>query len=357
MKKWGMMLLVFLMACSLALAGCSKEETSAADTLEKAVEASKDLKSYSFSGELQLNMNPSEEMLAADESLAMAASMLSNSKLVMSGVYQADPMMAEMTLEAQLSGDFAMNLSLPMVMTEQKMWIKVPNIPMLAGFIPEEMVGKFIELDYAELAEMSGEEIPATTMDIQTQQALGMELLKVITDNTQEEEYFTNVSKKDAGLPEDVKAEDIVKFSLTNEDIDPFAKTLIKTILPQMLDVLAKPEYKDIMQMEASEIEELKADMEMTDAEIQEGIDELKKVISINDLSWTMALDKDHYPTYQKMVGDVKFTDEGQSMDFAVNLSMSMTDVNEDPAFTIGEPAADQIITMDELNELFYMGY
>ena len=66
-------------------------------------------------------------------------------------------------MASSLKGDMGMTFNIPMVMTAEKLYVKVPNIPFFP--IPENVVGKFLELDLKELAEQEGTEWNPDAMD------------------------------------------------------------------------------------------------------------------------------------------------------------------------------------------------
>ena len=138
---------------------------------------------------------PDDEM--TDSQAAAVINMLKSAELSWTGAYRADPRLIEVNLQLALKGDLAITFNVPILMTEKKTWIKIPNIPMLP--IPEDIIGKFLELDLDELAEQAGQTMPTT--DIAKSQKLVNDVTGIVFKHIDEEDYLTEVIAKDAGLP------------------------------------------------------------------------------------------------------------------------------------------------------------
>lgn len=348
-------LLAIILVFSLVVAGCGKQLT-VKETMAEALEASMNMKSYSFDSKVSLELNMPEALLAEDPSSAMMLTMLNQSELNIHGIMHQEPeMQAEVTLDIAIKGDMTMNISVPMVITTEKMWVKIPNIPMLAGLIPEELSGKFIELDYEQLNEMSGSEtaFDPGAMDLETQQKLSMEMYGVLTDHFEEETYFTVADAKNATLPDNVDAKQVITFSVDDSNLEPAIETLITKALPQLLDVMAKPEYAEMLQFNPEDIEQMKEDLKDSESTLQEDLAEVKENLKINEFTLTSALDKDSYMTYQKLLADITFEQDGESIQAALTADMTLSDINKDPEFKIGIPTGDQVVTMNQLMEYY----
>ena len=117
-----------------------------------------------------------------DPTMTQFMSMLKDAQLNVTGVYQSEPMQTEMTLGIELKGDMGMTFNIPMVMTAEKLYVKVPNIPFFP--IPENVVGKFLELDLKELAEQEGTEWNPDAMDAAKTQKLSNEVMDAVLAST-----------------------------------------------------------------------------------------------------------------------------------------------------------------------------
>ncbi|MFD2672104.1 hypothetical protein [Marinicrinis sediminis] len=355
MKKYVGLFTALMLMLTFALAGCgSKEELEPKDALQKAMNAAMELDSYSFEGTMKLKVEAAPEVLQNDPAAEMAMNMFSNTTMTIAGAYQKDPMQAEMTLNLDM-GD--LNVGIPMVVTEKKVYVKVPNIPMLAMFIPEEATGKFIEIDLDELAEMSGEEA-APQIDMETQQKMGAEIFDAFMGKFEGETYFSSYSADDVKLPSGVEADQVVKFQVKEDNVEEAITTLVQKALPAVFDVLMKEEYADVLGVEVTELKDAKKELEEMDIEeIKEGVAEIKEEVAINDISITTALDEDYHIPYMEFnfnLGDNTADSEVETIIF--NYSQKMTDMNKDVEFEIGIPEGDDVLTMDQFSELMGQG-
>ncbi|MFE4570304.1 hypothetical protein [Paenibacillus chitinolyticus] len=310
-KKIWTSVLALLLTFTVVLAGCGKKE-SPKTALEESYTAASTMNSADFNMNMTLNLDFPESALKADPSLAMGANFLKNLDVTAKGVYQADPMQLEMTLEANLKGDMPMKISLPMVMTKDKMYVKVPNIPLLP--IPKDAVGKYIVVDVNELNQTTEGKVNVNAIDVKKQQEFGQEAMKIFTTNFDEKTYFVEVDKKNAGLPESVDAKQIVKFQITNENLEPAIKTIVEKVAPQLLDLVSSDKYKDMLQVDPAEIEKAKKELAAGSSkeDTQKAIDELKKVLKINDFNILTAINKDKFPAYQEINANLDITEEKQ---------------------------------------------
>lgn len=125
----------------------------------------------------------------------------------------------EMTLKLALKGDMSFNLNVPIIINKDKMWVKIPSIPILP--LPEEVTGKFLELDPKQLLEESGQAVP--NFDLTRNQKFTNDIAAIIFNNINEEAYLTDVNVKDAGLLNGVNAKQVIRFQMSKDQIEPLA--------------------------------------------------------------------------------------------------------------------------------------
>jgi len=333
-----------LLLITLTLAGCSggSSNQSAKELLQEAYTKSSDITSSKFDGSMKLNLDLPDSVME-DPDAAMVLNLLNNAELTFRGTSQLDPMMAELFLTAGIKGDMPMEINLSMLVTEETMWVKIPNIPFLP--IPAEVAGKYLEIDFAELSELAGEEIANIDPELQQQyQELGAEIMDLFFGAYDEEEYFAKVSKKDANIPTDVNADEVVKFELTNDNLRPFVETFIE-ILPDLLDKLSEVEEAGINQ---ADIDSMKSEIEASKAEIEEGLDTIEEAVDINEATIITAL-KDGYITYSAFNVSVDVTNEGETGTLGFEIVMNQKDINKEQSFEISEPGSSEVITLEEL--------
>ncbi|WP_405105924.1 DUF6612 family protein [Paenibacillus sp. FSL K6-1217] len=354
-KKWGLSAAALLLTAAVILPGCAKKEepkealTSAASKVT-AME-SYEMKSKITINDLKIDTGTSE----ADASTGQMLSMLKNAELTVEGVYQKEPMQTELTMVLNLKGDMAMSFTVPMVMTGEKMYVKVPSIPFLP--IPETIVNKYVELDLKELAEQGGTEFNPSAMDTAKMQKLSNEVVNTLLGEYDEAKYFNNIKPKDAGLPEGVEAKQVVQFQVTNDNVKEALTILVNNALPKIIDVLGKEEYKDLLQIEPAKLAEAKEQLQSSEAraEFDKNLADLNKYLTINQFHLNTALNKDDFPVYQDMLMDIKVNDpeKGENVTLSMNASNQYSKINEKQTFKIGIPKGEEVITLEELQQQF----
>ncbi|WP_366291949.1 hypothetical protein [Paenibacillus sp. AN1007] len=287
-------------------------------------------------------------------------SMLKDAQLNVTGVYQSEPMQTEMTVGIELKGDMGMTFNIPMVMTKEKLYVKVPNIPFLP--IPENIVNKFIEFDLKKLAEQEGTEFNPDAMDAAKTQKLSNEIMDAVLGEYDQQKFFKNLDTKDAKLPEGVDAKQVVQFSVNNDNVKEAVTVLVTKALPKVMDIVSKEEYRDMLQLSQADIDKAKEDLKITEAdqaEMAKDLDKLKNVLTINTFNIDFALDKNDFPVYQKMVADmlIKPEDTKDEVKLAFTGSNTYTKINEKPAFKINIPTGDDVITMEEFEKMMNSSY
>ncbi|MBN3524387.1 DUF6612 family protein [Paenibacillus apiarius] len=348
MNRWMKSAVAIVFAFALIITGCGAK-SNPKEAVEGAFGKSLEMKSYSFNSSIKIDdFLVNAASATSDPNAQMVMSMLKNAELSVNGVVQQEPLQMEANLEVNLKGDMALTFTLPIVMNQDKIWVKVPNIPTLP--LPQDLVGKFIELDLKQLAEESGEPLP-TAADIKNMQKFSNDLFKAIVGKFDEKTFFSTVDKKDAGLPDTVKAKEIVKFNVTNENFEQFATTFAKDALPAITEVVSKEEYRKLLQIEQSDIDEMKKELQSDDNELKKGIEEIKKTMKINELSLTTAIDKDQFPAYQQIVANLEFTENGQQAKIAARITNEYTNINGKAEFKIGIPT--DVVTMEQLEQMF----
>ncbi|WP_028591799.1 hypothetical protein [Paenibacillus massiliensis] len=346
-------LLVFM----LALVGCAKKQEPK-ELINSVVEKTSTMTSYEMATKLTINdLSFTSPALENDPTAGMMMSMLKDAELTVNGVYQLEPAQTEVTVGIHLKGDMATELTIPMVVTQDKMYVKIPRIPMLP--MPETVVGKFLELDLKELAEQSGGEFTAGSVDQVQAQKLVNELSTAVLAEYDQDTYFKDIDPKDAALPEGVNAKQVVQFSVTNDNVQEALNIFITKALPNVLDILAKEEYKELLQGDQAEIVKAKEELQANSGEITKQLDELKKSLKVNQFDVNTAVNSDDLPIYQEMKANLEFNDaESQSnVKVAFTGTSQYSKINEKQTFVIGIPTGDDVITMEEFQQQTGAGF
>jgi len=354
-KKWGISAAALLLTAAVIMPGCaSKAEPK--EALKAAATKATTMTSYEAKSKLVINNLTIDA--PADETAGMTTqvlSMLKNAEITVDSVYQADPAQTEATLVLNLKGDMAMSFTVPMVVTTEKIFVKIPSIPFFP--LPETLVGKFLELDLKELAEQGGTEFTPGSLDTQKAQKLSNEVLDTLLAEYDEAEYFKDIAPKDANLPEGIEAKQVVQFQVKNDNVKEAITIFVNEALPKIIDILSKDEYKDMFQIDPADLAKAKEELKSGEArtELDKDLADLGKYLTINQFHFNTAINKDNFPIYQDLVMDIKVTnpDEGTNVGLSISGSNQYSLINEKAEFKIGIPQGDAVVSMDELQEQF----
>lgn len=332
MTKWFKSALLMISATVLILSGCgAKSDSSLKEVMTNSYAKTADMKSYAFEASIGLEDLQLSPTVLADPAAAGIVDMLKSAKLDIAGVATQEPLKAEMKMTVEIPGDLALKFEIPMIMSEDKLYVKIPSLPMLP--LPAELAGKYLLIDTKALAEQSGQDI-SKMMDTATAEKLGNAVMKEVLSKYDEKTYFTKLAAADANLPEDVKAKQVVKFAVTKDNFDSAATTLVKDVLPAVLDIVSQEEYRSYLEIEQADIDELKAELSADNGEFKTGLEELKKSLTVNEISVTTAIDKDQFPVFSRYLFDLDMNDNGEQMKLKLNITNKMFNINGEQKFS-----------------------
>jgi hypothetical protein len=340
-RKFGFTVIALLLSIAVVLSGCNAKNKAPKDALQASFSTSSDLTSYSFKGSMkfeEFNLTPAQ----VTEEDTMMMNMFKNAEISWTGAYQKDPMLVEVTMKMELKGDLAMSFSIPIVASDKKLWVKVPNIAMLP--IPENLVGKYLELDLEQLAKDAGQEIP--TFNPKVSQDFVKDLTEIVFKHIDEKEYLTNVNAKDAGIPDGVDVNQVVQMHIDQSQLEPFAKTVIEKIAPDVLDLLkANKEYRDMMSLTEEDIDSAKTALGEADTS---GLAQIKDQLKSLDIISNIGIDKKDYPVYTDATVKAAFDVDGTAGNFAIKVVSQLENVNKEVKFEVGEPDPSEVIPFEE---------
>lgn len=354
MRKFWKGGLAAFFAFVFVLTGCSGSK-SPKEILQDALTKSAQIQSYAFSGSLKLEELDIPAGDAAEEEAQIGLELLKNAEISWNGAYRADPMLTEINLNVSVKGDLEMSFTLPIVMNQEKMWIKVPDIPMFP--LPPDIVGKFVELDLKELAEEQDASLaPLPQTNVAVLQKLGNELMDIVFRHVDEKTYLSTVTKKEAGLPDSADAKNVVRFRVTKEQIKPFLQTFIENIAPEAIELLSKEEYRNALQLTQEELDEAKKQLESFNKdEFEKGMAAFDQNVEAFDVTANLGVNGDGYVSYTDIRVRIAGRDgTGQTGKIGLKLVTEQTDINKDVAFEHGVP--EEVLTVEELMELFGAG-
>ncbi|MBU8881120.1 S-layer homology domain-containing protein [Bacillus sp. FJAT-29790] len=331
---------------SVFLAKAIDNSQSVADLLKKAYDNELAIETYAYKGSMNLGLTLPKSLQNSPEA-GMIASMLKDIQVDISGSYQKDPMLMDATVDLTLSGDIKTTISLPMVITKEKMWMKVPQTPFAP--LPEELNGKFIEFDMKELQELQGQPIGALDIDLQTELALAINHLFL----DQFADDFYNVVKSDSiKVPSDIHVKHVVKFELTNENLQPFVETLFKGFLPQFFELLQEPKYAKALGMTEESIEMAKEGMAHITSNIDEIVKEINNVLAINKFEEYVVINQDDFIAYNLMDLNLDIKVKEETYGFKLSYDQAKSKINEAVEFQVPIPDEANVISYKELLEL-----
>ncbi|MFC4304196.1 hypothetical protein [Cohnella boryungensis] len=345
-RKLGFAVLAVMMTVALVLSGCTKEK-SPKDALQSSLSKSADIKSYNFKGSVKVeDFNFPDDELNANEAAAIVNT-LKSAELSWTGAYRADPMLLEINLEVALKGDLAVTFKVPIIMTQKKIWVKVPNIPMLP--LPETIIGKYIELDLEELAKEANQPMPS--LNVAQSQKFYNDVAEIIFKHVEEEKFLSKVAVKDAAIPADVDVKQVVQLHVDQTQIEPLINTAVEKIAPEIIELLANnKEYLDLFELKKEDLDQFKKELaEVKSEDISKGLADMKNELKKLDVKVNYGIDKKEYPVYTDATFNMAIESEELTGSFGFRVTSQNTGINEEPKFETGEPKAEEIMTLEQL--------
>ncbi|MDQ0496128.1 hypothetical protein [Paenibacillus brasilensis] len=349
-KKLSVLVLTMVLLLMVALVGCSKKLEPKEAVTTGTANAMK-LNSYESKSQFTVkDLTISSATLPSQQS-AMITSMLKNADITLDGVYQKEPLQSEMTLGIHLKGDLSTSFTIPMVMTKDKLYVKIPNIPFYP--LPQDVVGKFLIIDPQELAKKSGQEFNPATMDQEKSQKFANEVIAAIMGEYDQATYFFDIDPKDAKLPQGVEAKQVVQFKITNDNVKQAVDTFVTKAIPKVFDIMSKDEYTSLFQLKKEDLTAAKLAVETNTSDFKKKLDELKNYLTVKQFDINTALNKDNIPVYQDLNANVEMNDPAtkDNVKLSVTGYTQYSKINEKATFKVGIPTSDQVLTIEQLQQ------
>ncbi|MEF2244157.1 hypothetical protein [Paenibacillus sp. IITD108] len=346
--KVGIRLVSLLIAVMLLAVGCSSAKLSPQDALQQATAKTMGASSYAMTATVKINEFTMDDSLASSDELGIAAgvaAIIKDATINVKAVYEKDPARTDMNLEVVLPGFMNMKLDMPIIVADEKIYFKLPQIPMLP--IPQEAADKFILLDAKELAKQEGVEVPE--LDMAAQQKFAQDLTNATLKHFDEKTYFTQPKASEAGLPEGVKADQVVKFAITEANYEQTISTVIDKVLPEVMDLIANNEaYLEIFEVEKADVEDAKQKLTESKEEIRTFF---KDNLKVKQLDHTGAI-KGGNLVYQETTMSVEVTEPEASdkMSLGMTVAMNYSDIGQTPKFESEIPT--DVISFEEFLQL-----
>lgn len=343
---------VSMLGSLLVAAGCSSS-SSPKETIVDAL--SKEMTSYAFNGTVGFDNVEIPAGAAADEAEALGVStvagMLKGAKMTFDGQYDKDAKRIDVTLKLEWTAEgTATTVEVPIIATEEKVYVKVPNLPFLP--LPEELTKNYLEFDMKELAEQSGVDAADLNFfaDNEKYVKLGKDIVNTIVTPFEEKDYFFAPKADEVqGLPEGAKYDDLVQFKITDETFEPALEVIVNKVAPAIIDLLSKEEdYLKQLDLTKEDLETAKKELADNGSE---AIKEAKKAVKINELALTGGVN-DGFMEFQGVDINIDITTEGSD---AANIDLYVRseykDINKKQTFEQEIPT--ETTTLEELEEVF----
>ncbi|MBO7746200.1 hypothetical protein I8J29_18485 [Paenibacillus sp. MWE-103] len=339
MKAWKRTTVVLLIAGCAALTGCSSSD-SPKEALLNALAKTNDAKTFTYTGSFTIDdiRLPETPGTATNQEALMKAALpvlLKGAVIQVRGVVQKEPRHAELTLDAKLgTGDVKLSLTVPMIVTADRLYMKMPDVPGLG--IPQEAAGKFVVID-AKTEEQGGANALADGSIVR----LSEDTLKALFDSLDEKTYFSGPKAADVkDVPEGYKADRFVRVTVGESQADEAMTAIAGKAIPQIIDLILKNEaYMKALSVTEAQLEAAKKELTA---------DKLKQGTTIKALDVTGGI-QDDYLTFESGHVLVDSTDAAKGMKLDAHFELTRDNLNETVKFDYEEPK--DAVPLDSLQD------
>ncbi|WP_143089148.1 hypothetical protein [Paenibacillus sp. UNC496MF] len=341
MKAWKRTTLVLLIAGCAALTGCSSSE-SPKEALLNALAKTNDAKTFTYTGSFTIDdiRLPETPGTATNQEALLKAALpmlLKGAVIQVRGVVQQEPRHAELTLDAKLgTGDVKLSLTVPMIITADRLYMKMPDIPGLG--VPQEAAGKFVVIDAKKLAEEQG---GANAMADGSIVRLSEDTLKALFDSLDEKTYFSEPKAADVkDVPEGYKADRFVRMTVDESQADEAMTAIAGKAIPQIIDLILKNEaYMKALSVTEAQLEAAKKELTA---------DKLKQGTTIKAMDVTGGI-QDDYLTFESGHVQLDSTDAAKGIKLDAHFELTRGNLNETVKFDYEEPKG--AVPLDRLQD------
>lgn len=299
------------------------------------------LNSYEMEGSLNFGMSLPDLGEESPE-FDLIADMLEDIKVDITGAYQKDPMLLEAKVDVslQLDSQVETTISIPMIISEEKMWMKMPQIP--GEDIPEEIKDKFIEIDLNVLPEQQGIDMNAQFEFAEAVQNLFIDHFAI--------DYYYKVGVNDYDVPADLGVEKVIKFNLNDEDLEPFMKTMLTSFLPELFEIMEEPEYANAMGLTVEEVKEAQEELEIVFEDIDEIISMLSDVLQINSFEEYIGINGNNIIVSDDLNLDIDIKADDETFGFTLISNQVKRNINGNVSIEL--PAEEDIVPFEQLLDI-----
>lgn len=305
----------------LAFTGCNADHSKdAKEVTHAAIDKMIHADTYNFHKRIQLNeLSIKLENSNIPKFLVTILESLNQSEIFLDGIYQKDPFRIEMTAVLQSNGGIPRTIVFPILMTEDKTWFQITSgsiVPM-----PAEYIGKYVEMDHADRIFFLAD--PA--------------ILAGSIMPFDDPSYYNRGNKFNIDLPTNVSVGQITTFSVKEEQLNEALMTLVKKVLPQVLEHLqANTALKEADKSAIDQTQRKMADVQLSD--IEAWLERLRKSFKLNDFYVTSIIDKEGSLRYQQLNTNLAYLNGNDLFKLDMIASEQFDELNEPVRFQLEEP-------------------
>lgn len=307
------------------------------------------IQSFVFTTDFELGINLPSGLAGEVPELALLAEALKDVKVKIDGVYQLNPMKMEMDIQLNLGKPLNTSIDLPIILTEKRFLVKVPEIPQLP--IPEELAGKFIAIDMAELQGMNGIAEPIAPSPLTVEEELIKELNELVISNFVDG-FFEYADKDEIDIPAGIDVKEVVKLEINDDDLKRFLLIVIEDFYPAFFEIMTNPEYAEALGLTAEDLELLNAvkeDFELMKQDMIAFLDEIVNIISINEFASYFVIDENHYIPYTTIIIDMELLMGEEILGLKLYSVDKKSKINETVTFKYDNISEKDIISLEDL--------
>ncbi|GKU77006.1 hypothetical protein [Paenibacillus sp. L3-i20] len=344
MKRISRYVLIVTMIMVVVISGCSSKTPPKA-ALQAAILKTTGAESYKLSMTVQIDELDIPVATSVNNfPIGSFAGVLKDATIKIDAIYSKKSVRTDMNVEVVLPGMMDMKIAFPMIMKDKLLYIKLPEIPLIQ--LPESVVGKYIVIDADKLAAKQGTK---TGISVAEQQKLIQELSEASLKHFDEEKYFNNVKVADAGLPEGVKVDQVVKFVIDEGNYAGTAELLANKVLPELLDVVLSNETAQrALQVDKAKLEKLRADWDTNKTEL---LNVLQNDFKIHVLELMGAI-KDKYLVHQNGKINVEATNKESGLTKKIGFTFAGQYSEIDKDLTFNQEIPTDALPWDQVKQL-----
>lgn len=322
-NRWTIGILCVFAAMLLAFTGCNANHSKdAKDVTHSAIDKLIHTDSYTFHKEVQLKeLSVKTEKSQVPAFLTAMLESLNQSEISFDGIYQKEPFRVEMTAKLKSYSGIPRTIVFPILMTADKTWFQITSSSLLPIPIPAEYIGKYVEIDNTNEMYFDGDPTFLAGSIMQFD----------------DPSYYKRGNKFNIDLPTNVSVGQITTFSVKEEQLDEALMTLVKKVLPQLLEQMqANTLLKEEDRSAIDQTQRRMADVQMSD--IVAWLERVRKSFKLNDFFVTSIIDKEGSLRYQQLNTNLAYLNGNDLFKLDMIASEQFDELNQPVRFQFEAP-------------------